>query len=297
MKVLIIGKEGMLGDDLAEKYGNCYETTLIGEETVDLRRYESIKAAILSEKPDVVINCAAMTNVDQCEREPEPAFEINAEGAGLVARVCGEQGCKLVHISTDYVFEGRPDEPYIEDEKPSPVCVYSESKLEGERKVRAEHPDHLIIRAAWIFGFKDKSFVQFILRLSETREAVRVVDDQIGSPTYTMDIGEGISRLLAKDCRGTYHLTNGGYCTRYEFAREIFRIAGFDPARLQPISFMELNWLARRPDSLMLSMKKLQRDTGYIPRHWKAALKEYLQKEGYAEKTITGDNALPGLQG
>ncbi len=196
MKILIIGKEGMLGDDLAKKYRDQHQVEIVGEERLDFCRSETIKPVIVEKKPDVVINCAAVTNLDLCEREPELAFKVNAAGPGELAKICADEGCRLVHISTDYVFGDRPDIPYEEDEEPNPASVYSESKLEGERKVMAALEKHLIVRAAWVFGFKDKSFVRFILRKGKTGEQVPVLDDQTGSVTYTMDIGEGIGRLL-----------------------------------------------------------------------------------------------------
>jgi dTDP-4-dehydrorhamnose reductase len=279
MKVLIIGKGGMLGDDLARKFDGIFDVSIVGRPRVDLLRPETMRAVIDDEAPDVVINCAAMTNVDECELKPDLADKINGRGPGNLARICADTGTKLVHISTDYVFAGREGAPYTEEEEPSPISAYSRSKLLGEELVRKHLDDHLIVRVAWVFGFKEKSFVRFILRSAEDNNEVPVIHEQVGSVTYTMDIGEGTRMLLEHRCSGTYHLTNEGECTRYDFAEEIFRLRGLDPAKLKPVTSADLGWIAPRPQRLLISKEKIKRDTGYVPPNWKEALKEYLRKE------------------
>ena len=279
MKVLIVGKGGMLADDLAGKFDGVFDVSVVGRPELDLLRPETMRMVIAEQAPEVVINCAAMTNVDECERKPELADRVNGRGPGKLAQICADAGAKLVHISTDYVFAGREGAPYTEEEKPSPLSAYSRSKLLGEELVREHLDQHLIVRVAWVFGFKEKSFVRFVLRSAEGNNEVPVINEQVGSVTYTMDIGEGIMMLLKHRCSGTYHLTNEGECTRYDFAEEIFRLRGFDPAKLKPISSAALGWVAPRPQRLLISKEKIKRDTGYVPPNWKEALKEYLRKE------------------
>ena len=283
-KVLIVGKSGLLGGDLAAKYKNTFNTVAVGRAEIEFTQPATIKNTLHKHRPDVVINCAAMTNLDQCEREPELAFKVNADGPVELAKVCAQTRAKLIHISTDYVFAGRPDVPYTEDEQTQPLSVYSKSKVAGEEKVRAALENHLILRVAWLFGFKEKCFVNFVLRKAREKGRVPVIHDQVGSVTYTMDIGDGSKHLLENNCTGTYHLTNAGSCTRWEFANEIFRLRGLDTAMLQKISAAELGWIAPRPKSLILSKEKLKRDSGFSPRPWKQALEAYLQEMEHAEE-------------
>jgi len=284
MKILIIGKRGMLGQDLAVKYSRIHDVSIVGRPQLDLIKPETIQQVFNEQAPAVVINCAAMTNVDQCERDPETAMKVNGEGPGHLAKASADIGAKLVHVSTDYVFAGRPDVPYSEQEPTSPISAYARSKDHGEKRVRQNLDNHLIVRVAWVFGYNDKSFVRYVLRMAKTQKQVPVINDQIGSVTYTMDIGDGIEALLENDCRGTYHLTNEGYCTRYRFAEEIFRLKGLAVSKLKPITSQALGWIAPRPKTLLLSKDKLKRDTGYIPRHWKEALREYLQEKNHGQE-------------
>ena len=279
MKVLIVGKGGMLGDDLARKYRGLFDVSIAGRPQVDLLRPDTMKMVVDEEAPDVAINCAAMTNVDECERQPGLADKVNGHGPGKLAQICSEAGIKLVHISTDYVFAGREGAPYTEEDEPSPISAYSRSKLLGEELVREYLDDHLIVRVAWVFGFKEKSFVRYVLHSAKDNKEVPVLNDQVGSVSYTMDIGEGTRMLLKHRCSGTYHLTNEGECTRYDFAEEIFRLRGLDPAKLKPITSADLGWVAPRPQKLLISKEKIKRDTGYVPPNWKDALQEYLREE------------------
>ena len=278
-EILIIGAKGMLGGDIIKSYSENLNVRGIGRETMDITRRQDVFEIIETLSPKIVINCAGLTNVDICEENSELAFKVNCDGAENLALACKKIGAKLIHISTDYVFDGEKSVPYTEDDQPNPISIYSESKFAGEEKVRNNLDDHLIIRTAWIYGFHTKSFTRMVLKRAKEQEVVPVINDQYGSPTYTFDIAEGILKLLERNLNGTFHLTNEGICTRYEFTKEIFRLAGLNSDRVKPISSKEMNWVARRPKRLELSKEKYKKATGCGIRQWGKALKDYLLKE------------------
>ena len=208
--ILVVGAHGMLGRDLM--------TVLPGEhrgvdiDDVDITSQESVRTLMVTLKPEVVVNVAAYTDVDGCETKRELAYAVNGDGVGNLARVTADIGAKLVHISTDYVFDGSKGSPYREDDPTGPLSVYGQSKLLGEQNARL-NPDHLIIRTQWLYGLHGKNFVETMLTLAAERTVLSVVDDQIGSPTWTVDLALAIRALLATDCRGTYHAANAGFCS------------------------------------------------------------------------------------
>ena len=270
--ILVVGAKGMLGQDLLTQLGERGHGVDIDE--IDITSLESVLKVIGNLKPEVVINCAAYTDVDGCESDTEMAMAVNGEGVGYLAMACRDIGALLVQISTDYVFDGGKGTPYVEDDAPCPLSVYGESKLAGELNA-AFTPDHLIIRTQWLYGHHGKNFVETMLRLGAEKDELAVVDDQIGSPTWAVDLAQAIISLIDNGCRGVYHAANAEFCSWNAFAAAIFAEAGLNVS-VKPMTTTELNRPARRPLYSTLDCLKLTADTGYRPRGWRAALQEYL---------------------
>ena len=270
--ILVVGANGMLGRDLM--------TVLTGEPRgvdlgdIDITSLDSVRSTLVTLKPSVVVNVAAYTDVDGCQTNRDLAYAVNGDGVGHLARVSADIGAKLVQISTDYVFDGGKGSPYQEGDPTAPLSVYGESKLLGEQNARL-NPDHLIIRTQWLYGLHGKNFVETMLRMATDRTELSVVDDQIGSPTWTMDLSRALRVLVESGCRGTYHAANAGFCSWNEFARAIFSEAGVTMSVL-PMTTMELNRPAPRPLYSTLDCGKLIKDTGFIPQGWRGALRSYL---------------------
>jgi dTDP-4-dehydrorhamnose reductase len=278
VKILIIGARGMLGRDLQPTLSLRHEVVGTDLEELDITRPGQTRETIDSLRPDVVINLAALTDVDGCESQREKAFLVNAEGALEVARGCAATGARLIHLSTDYVFDGTSPVPYTEETLPRPLNVYGESKLLGERGVQETGGNYLILRTAWLFGRHGKNFVDTLLRLSSQQEEIRVVNDQRGSPTYTRDLSWAIERLLGREERGILHITNSGSCTWFEFAGKILAMKGprGHSVRLLPISSADLGQPAKRPANSVLDCSKFERIAGWKMRCWEECLREYL---------------------
>ena len=270
--ILIVGAKGMLGQDLMTLLGA--EARGVDIEDIDITSMESVQKVLVTLKPRVVINAAAYTDVDGCESNQELAMQVNGEGVAHLALISKEIGAKLVQISTDYVFDGGKGSPYLEDDPPRPLSVYGESKLAGEMNA-CFNPDQLIVRTQWLYGLHGKNFVETMLRLAAEKKELSVVDDQVGSPTWTVDLSLAIKSLIDKGCRGTYHAANGGFCSWNEFARAIFAEAGMG-IKVNPMSTAELGRPAPRPLYSTLDCGKLARDTGFQPEPWQEALKNYL---------------------
>ncbi|ABQ27431.1 dTDP-4-dehydrorhamnose reductase [Geotalea uraniireducens] len=270
--ILVVGAKGMLGQDLMTLLGT--EARGVDIEDIDITSMESVQKVLVTLKPRVVINAAAYTDVDGCESNQELAMQVNGEGVAHLALISKEIGAKLVQISTDYVFDGGKGSPYLEDDPPRPLSVYGESKLAGEMNA-CFNPDHLIVRTQWLYGLHGKNFVETMLRLAAEKKELSVVDDQIGSPTWTVDLSLAIKALIDKGCCGTYHAANGGFCSWNEFARVIFAEAGMG-ITVNPMSTAELGRPAPRPLYSTLDCGKLNRDAGFQPQPWQEALKNYL---------------------
>jgi len=222
-----------------------------------------------------VVNCAAYTDVDGCESNIETAMAVNGEGVGYLAMACRDLGVLLVQVSTDYVFDGGKGTPYVEDDAPCPLSIYGESKLAGEMNA-AFSPEHLIVRTQWLYGLHGKNFVETMLRLGAEKDELNVVDDQIGSPTWSVDLSRAIIALIDNGCRGTYHAANSEYCSWNGFATAIFEEAGLNVS-VKPMTTAELDRPARRPLYSTLDCSKLTGDTGFRPQPWRDALREYLK--------------------
>ena len=271
--ILVIGSNGMLGQELMGLYGSAARGVDVGE--IDITDLESVQRVLVTLKPRVVINAAAYTDVDGCETQVELALQVNGEGVAHLAMISKEIGAKLVQVSTDYVFDGGKGSPYQEDDPPAPLSIYGESKLAGEMNAKF-NPNHLIVRTQWLYGHAGKNFVETMLRSAGERSELSVVDDQVGSPTWTYDLALAIKALIDKGCCGTYHAANAGFVSWNGFASEIFRLAGLDVA-VKPMSTAELGRPAPRPLYSTLDCGKLVRDTGFAPQPWQDALKRYLE--------------------
>lgn len=274
--VLITGILGQLGYDLSKeltKRGVKFIAPSLEE--LELTTEDGAKNFILDKKPDTVVHCAAYTAVDKAESEAELAITVNGMGTRWVAEACREIGAKMIYISTDYVFGGDGHTPYeIHDEK-KPVNVYGRSKLLGEDAVSMILSKYFIVRTSWVFGINGNNFIKTMLRLAETHKKLNVVNDQIGSPTYTVDLAKLLADMVETEKFGIYHATNEGFCSWAEFAREIFTQAGVN-VEVDGIPTIEYPTPARRPFNSRLSKKSLD-EAGFerLPT-WQDALKRYL---------------------
>ena len=286
--ILVLGASGMLGNDLVKTLGLRHEVVGKDFNDFDITNKGITREEILDILPQIVVNSAGFTNVDGCETEVEKAFLINADGTKNVALACEEGKIKLVHIGTDYVFDGNKREPYLEDDIPNPLNIYGKSKLKGEQYIKETMDDFLIVRTEWLYGKKGNNFVSTIMKLAEIEKELKVVDDQIGSPTYTKDLAHAIERLI--DCslqanslhnlKGVYHVTNRGTCSWYQFALKMLELARIEDVKVNPISSSHLdgyNRPAERPAYSALNCSKFEKETGLTLRPWEDALAEYFE--------------------
>ncbi|MGI9017548.1 MAG: dTDP-4-dehydrorhamnose reductase [Euzebya sp.] len=247
MRVLITGSGGQLGHDLQQCFTDAGDDTVgLDRASLDITDAAAVGQAMLSHKPDVVVHSAAFTQVDACERETDRAWAVNAVGSWLVARACAEVGSAMVYVSTDYVFDGTLGRPYTEFDAVNPQSMYGRSKHAGERKVREVLSQHYIVRTSWVHGSHGGNFAKTMLRLGRERGEVSVVDDQTGTPTFSIDLAAQINHLVSTRMYGTYHLTNSGHCTWFEFAAAIFAAAGVN-VRLTPTDTASFGAPAHRP--------------------------------------------------
>jgi dTDP-4-dehydrorhamnose reductase len=292
MRVLIIGAAGQLGTDLCRVFKDDGLIPLKHSD-IEITDMDSVRRAITVHRPETVIDTAAYIRVDDCETEKDRAFAINTLGARNVAVVCQEIGAKLVYISTDYVFGGGSEvrrAPYTEFDDPIPLNVYGQSKLAGERLVCHLCHKYFIVRTSGLFGLagasgKGGNFVETALNLARTRPELRIVNDQTFSPTYSQDLARALARLSATQYFGTYHITNSGACTWYEFSREIVRMAGLTTP-VFPLTSEQYPQKARRPSYSVLNNYHMQL-LGWEPlRPWQDALSDYLRQKGYSHLEI-----------
>lgn len=270
---LVVGSEGQLGRALRRLLND--EAVYTDRSELDITDSTAVKAFIGSGKYDAVINCAAYTAVDKAENEPELAAKINAEGVANLAAV----GTPLIHVSTDYVFDGTSCCPYGEDDKTNPQSVYGRTKLAGEQAVMEKADTAVIIRTAWLYSEDGSNFVKTMRRLGAEKPELRVVFDQIGSPTYAADLAAAIVAILPQLKAGTkeiYHFTNEGVCSWYDFAREIMELSGLS-CKVLPIESKDYPTPAIRPHYSVLNKAKIKCDFGLTINHWKESLQQCLQ--------------------
>lgn len=276
MKILITGSNGMLGHDLIEVLKKDHELVLTNSKTLDITDEKQVMDEIIKQKPDIVINSAAYTDVDGCEENQDLAYAVNGEGVRNLALACRKTDCALLHISTDYIFDGSARNPIAEDGEIGPISVYGKSKLEGEKAIQEILDKYFIVRTAWLYGINGRNFPKTMLELAENHSEITVVYDEVGSPTYTPDLAEGISKLIETEKYGIYHLTNSGSCSWCEFAKYIFEIAQKD-IKVIPVTASEFSRPAPRPSYSVLDNKNWT-DNGFEPlRNYKDAIKEYIE--------------------
>jgi dTDP-4-dehydrorhamnose reductase len=283
-RILITGINGQLGQELQQTLAE-YDVIGVGRETLDLTQPDKISQMMDEVRPELVINAAAYTAVDKAESEPEITKATNAIAPGILAKEAQKMGVPLIHISTDYVFDGSQSRPYLDTDTTNPLGVYGQSKLAGEQAIRENCNLHIILRTAWVYGVGGKgNFVKTMLKLGAEREEIRVVADQVGSPTWTGDLASAIAQLLPQlnpEMAGTYHYTNSGVASWYDFAVAIFEEAkqlGF-PLKVQriiPITTADYPTPARRPAYSVLYCGKIAAVLGSHPPHWRQALRQML---------------------
>ena len=267
--MLVLGAGGMLGRDLvgaAERSG--HEVTALGHAELDVTDATAVESALRRDRPQWVVNCAAFTRVDDAEAEAEEALRVNGEAAGIVAAAARAAGATALYPSTDYVFDGTKESDYVESDAVAPLSSYGHSKLAGERA----SDGHLVVRSSWLFGAGGRNFVETMLGLASRRDELRVVDDQVGSPTFSPHLADGLVRLMEADARGVRHLSAGGSCSWRDFAREIFARTGA-PVRVEGCSTEDFGAPAPRPRRSVLDSEHA--DTPKLP-HWTEGLDAYL---------------------
>ncbi|TCV83431.1 dTDP-4-dehydrorhamnose reductase [Sulfurirhabdus autotrophica] len=284
-RILLIGKNGQVGWELARTLAPLGEIIIVDRQVVDLAKPDSIVSTVREIKPNIIVNAAAYTAVDKAESEPDLAEAINSIAPGILAEEARRINALLIHYSTDYVFDGTKDEPYTELDIPNPLSVYGKTKLVGEQAIQAANVPHIILRTSWVYGGRGNNFLRTILRLAQERDELKIVDDQIGAPTWSRMIAEATAQILGQVMRlnkseisainelsGIYHLTSRGGTSWHGFAQSILDIMSTPIPRLVPISTSEYPLPAHRPQNSVLLNEKLERVFGLILPEWKAAL-------------------------
>lgn len=278
MKVLVTGVKGQLGYDvMAELAKRNIEAIGVDIDEMDITDKISVEKVIGEAAPDVVVHCAAYTAVDAAEDNEALCRRVNAGGTRNIAEVCKKLDCKMVYISTDYVFDGQGTRPWEPDDERHPLNVYGQTKYEGELAVQENLSKYFIVRIAWVFGKNGKNFVKTMLKLAETHDKLTVVNDQFGSPTYTYDLARLLVDMIQTDKYGIYHATNEGICSWYEFACEIFRQAGVK-IEVTPVPASEYPAKAKRPENSRLDKSKLTENGFERLPSWQDALGRYLKE-------------------
>jgi len=281
MKVLVTGVKGQLGFGVVnELTKRGHEAIGVDIEEMDITDEESVNRVIREAAPDAVIHCAAYTAVDAAEDNEELCRAVNARGTGNIARVCKALDIPMMYISTDYVFNGQGTRPWEPDDQREPLNIYGQTKYEGELEVEENLKKYFIVRIAWVFGVNGKNFIKTMLNLGKTRDKLSVVADQIGSPTYTFDLARLLVDMIETDKYGSYHATNEGICSWYDFACEIFKQAGMNVS-VEPVGSDQFPVKAKRPMNSRMSKDKLI-ENGFVPLPtWQDALARYLTEIEY----------------
>lgn len=286
-KVLVTGGTGQLGSELKEwtrRHESKFQYFYTGSADLDITQLDAVRSFIERYSIEYIINCAAYTMVDRCETDMEKCYAVNHLGAENLAKVAAEFNCKLIHISTDYVFDGKADKPYLEDSSVNPLSVYGKSKLKAEEAVMTFAPNAIIIRTAWLYSSLKNNFVNTMLRLMNEREELTVVADQHGTPTYARDLAEAIAIILdnaegGEWKEGIYHFSNLGETTWFGFAEKIKQLAKIENCQLKPIESKNYPTPAVRPPYTVLDKTKMQDTFHFTIPHWEESLERFLRKE------------------
>ena len=287
MKIILLGSSGQLGKEF-EKFLSQNKSVVLysfSHNELDILNLDTLLNEFKDVKPDVVINCAAYTKVDKVEEEQDLAYRVNAIGSKNVSFAAFRVNSKIVYFSTDYVFDGNKGSPYIEFDKPNPLSVYGKSKLLGEKYTKEFNPNHLILRISWLYGIGGDNFVKTIIKLSRENKLLRVVDDQIGTPTYTLDVVKQTWELVEKDYVGLFHSSNEGAVSWFGFANEIVKKLNLN-VDVVPIKTEEYKTKAIRPKYSVLDNYLLKLENLNMMRHWEEAFKNFVEK--YKEELLNG---------
>ncbi len=278
-RALVVGAGGQLGRDLIRAAAHDPQWTCVGltEADLDITDRPAVRDAIAAHRPHVVINAAAYTDVERAEEDPDAARRVNADAAGIVAEEAARADAAALYVSTDFVFDGTATMPYEPDAPVRPLSVYGATKAEGEARTREANPRHLVVRTAWLYGPGGANFVEKILAAAATRPELRIVSDEIGSPTHTLDLAEALLALSAADASGTYHCVNAGACSRYEFAQAFLDMAGV-AIPVAPCSAEDFPSKAVRPKYSVLSNARIEAAMGRPMHPWRDALADYMTR-------------------
>ena len=283
MKILILGSTGMLGSECKDAFVQGHEVITPDKMEMDIISWDGVIENLQKVLPDVVLNCAGFTDVDACETEDFRVRKINVEGPRNLAQCSARFECKLVHVSSDYVFNGQKlvPQPYFEDDTPNPLSAYGKSKMESEKAVRENAPNYIIIRTAWLYGINGNNFIKSIVTqaVKKKTQVLKVADDQFGSPTWAYRLALQIKEVLHYDGRGTYHATAEGYCSRLECAEHILKKLNLK-ARVEPCSMKDFEGAAKRPANCLLENRLLKKQGLSFMRDWKEDLDTFLEKFG-----------------
>ena len=279
-RIVIVGASGQLGTELVAELAP-YKPIAANRAAYDLSDHDAMRSLVSRFAPTLVINTAAYHNVEHCEIHPDRALAINAIAVDALANACALVGAVFAHISTDYVFDGRTDRPYREADGVNPISAYGVSKAAGEQLIRRHGERHFVMRTSGLYGragssTKGYTFVERVLGQAERGESIRVVDDMTFSPSYARDVASAIRRILENGTFGTYHVTNAGHCTWFEFAAEAFRLAGLQPADFEAVSYRSFDRYIDRPAFSALELGALAREGIALPPHWKDGLAAYI---------------------
>jgi dTDP-4-dehydrorhamnose reductase len=278
MKILLFGHRGMLGTDLVSQLKMNHEIIGMDKDEINIVSAAECQQAIKENAPDTIINAAAYTDVDGCETNKEECLAVNAEAVKNIAEAGRDKNIRIVHFSTDYVFDGTGSEPYREDHTCNPINAYGRSKLAGEMYLQKLSNNYLLIRTSWLYGHNGNNFVRKIIEKAEQLNKLEVVDDQIGSPTYTKDLAAAVHLLLDRSVTGIFNVTNRGSCSWFQFAVRILQEASITGVQVAPIKSDKLIRPAKRPSYSVLSNQKFIQETGKTMQPWQLALQDYLKK-------------------
>ena len=279
MKVLVTGVKGQLGYDVVrELQSRGHEAIGVDIEEMDITDETAVSRVMEETAPEAVIHCSAFTAVDRAEEEQELCYKVNVEGTENIAKMCQKLGCKMLYLSTDYIFSGEGHRPWEPEDTPSPLNAYGQSKYQGEVALRQYVDKYFIVRISWVFGINGNNFIKTMLRLGKENGAVKVVDDQIGSPTYTFDLAKLLVDMIETEQYGAYHVTNEGICSWYEFAKEIFQEANMKEVTVIPVSSEEFPVKAKRPKNSRMSKEKLVQNGFSLLPSWQDAVKRYIKE-------------------